>query len=228
MKRTIKRAIIALDLQHVDVPGVVSFTRSIGKGLTGNTNLTAADIAKLPVAIADLLAAATTLESTRTARATAPSKAATRLESEQGSLLMEYLTNTATFIEGLANTKAAGDFTVAAAIITSVGFQLKKPSVRRTKGFTADSPAKTTAHLHVPPAVNNAVRLVQYSADSGKTYSLPIVVHGVDLFITGLKSGIDYLFQTAMSTPPAKKAKQTVTAGSEQLPWGDAVSCVIS
>ena len=26
----------------------------------------------------------------------------------------------------------------------------------------------------------------------------------------------------------AKKAKQTVTAGSEQLPWGDAVSCVIS
>jgi len=228
VKRTTKRAIIALDLLSLDAPGLVSFTRAVGKGLTGNVNLAAADIAKLPVAVTDLLAAATTLENTHTARATAPSKAATKLEGEQGSVLMEYLTNTASFIEGLANTKAAGDVTMAGAIITSVGFQLKKIGVKRTKGFTADSPAKGTAHIHVPPGVGNAVRMVQYSADGGKTYSPPIVIHGVNLTITGLKSAVDYFFQMATSTPPAKKAKQVVASGSEQPAWGDAVSCVIS
>ncbi len=228
MKRTTKRALIALDLIHLDAPGLVSFTRSVGKGLTNNSNLTAADVAKLPVAVADLLTAATTLETTHTARPTAPSKAATKQERDQASTLMEALTNTAAFIEGLANTKANGDLAIAQSIIVSVGFPLKKTGVKRTKGFEADSPAKGAAHLHVPTGASNAVTLVRYSADGGKTWSLPIIVHTIDITITGLTSGVDYLFQMATSTPPAKKAKQTITAGSEALAWSDAISCVIS
>jgi hypothetical protein len=33
---------------------------------------------------------------------------------------------------------------------------------------------------------------MQYSSDGGKTWSLPIVVHGVYLTITGLQSGINW------------------------------------
>ena len=85
---------------------------------------------------------------------------------------------------------------------------------------------KGTSHIHVPRGADNEVRLVQYSSDGGNTWSLPIVVHGVYITITGLQSGTAYLFQTATSIPP-QKGKQMVTAGSEALQWGDAISCMI-
>jgi len=228
VKSTTKRAIISLDLVHLDAPGLVSFTRAIAKGLTGNPNITAANVAKLPVAIADLQTAAQTLETTHVARLTAPSKAATKLEHDQANTLMQQITNTATFIQGLANTTAAGDVNLADSIIASVGFQLKKTGVKRRKVFSATSPAKGTAHVYVPSGKRTAVRLLQYSADGGKTYCPTIVVHGVDVIVTALKSGVDYLFQMAMSAPPAKKAKLTITAGSEAAAWSDPISCVIS
>jgi hypothetical protein len=228
MKRTTKRAVIALDLQHVDVPGLVSFTRGVCKGAANNANLAAADAAKLPVSLADLQTAATTLETTHTTRLTTPSTANTRLERDQATTLMEHLTNVAAFIEGLANTKAAGDVTLAGSIIASFGFQLKKVGIKHLKGFEAESPSKGTVVLHVPPGEGNEVQLVQSSADGGKTWSFPIVVHGVNITFSNLKSGVEYLFHLAKSSPPAKKAKQVVSPGTEEPAWGDSVSCVVS
>jgi hypothetical protein len=168
------------------------------------------------------------LEATHTARPTAPSKTSTKQEHDQATTLMEQLTNTAAYIEGLANTKAAGDLAEAQAIITSVGFLLKKTGVKVAKGFTVTSPAKGTAQVHVPSAEANVVRLVRYSMDGGKTYSPPIVVHGQDITITGLKSGIEGLFQRATNAPPAKKSKATIVAGTEEQAWSNPVPCVIS
>ena len=102
----------------------------------------------------------------------------------------------------------------------------RKEAVRRTKGFEGSSPEKSTARVHVPRGADNEIHLMQYSSDDGKTWSLPIVVHGVYLTITGLQSGTAYLFQTATSIPP-QKGKQMVTAGSEALQWSDAISCMI-
>jgi hypothetical protein len=228
MKRTTKRAVIALDLQHLTVPGLVLFTRAIGKGLTNNTNFTTVDIGKLPFAVADMLTAATTLETTHTGRLTTPSRAATKLEGDQATSLMGQLTDTARFVEGLANTKAAGDLALAQSIIASVGFPLKKAGVKRAKGFEAESTVKGTVDVHVPAGENNEVSLLRFSADGGKTWSATIVVHGVDITLTNLTSGVDYLFEKALSIPPAKRGKQVATAGSEAPAWGDAISCVIS
>jgi hypothetical protein len=227
MKRTTKRVLIALDLAKLDSPGLVSFARSIATGLTGNKNLAAADVAKLPFQASDLQTAATALETTHTSRPTSPSKASTKTEGDQASTLMDELTDVARFIEGIANVKAAGDATLAEAIIVSVGFQTKKAAVRHPKGFEAASLAKGTALVHVPSGDANGVKLLQYSTDGGKTWSLPIIVHGMDITLTGMKSGVDYLFQMATSSPPPKKTKATMVSGSEAQAWSDSVSCMI-
>ena len=228
MKRATKRAQIALDLASMNAPSLVLFTRSVAKGLTNNPNLTAADVAKLPVTVADLLTSASALEATHTVRPTAPSKSSTKQEHDQATTLMEQLTNTAAYIEGLANTKAAGDLAEAQAIITSVGFPLKKTAVKVPKGFEVDSPAKGAAHVHVPAGAASVVRLVRYSMDGGKTYSPPIIVHGQDITITGLKSGLEGLFQRATNAPSGKKSKATIVAGTEEQAWSNPVPCVIS
>ena len=178
--------------------------------------------------VAELQSSADALEETHTGRPTAPSKAVTKLERTQGTTLMEQLTETAGFVEGLANTKAAGDVALAASIITSVGFPLKKNAVKAPKGFKADSPAKGAAHVHLPAGEKGDVRLVRYSIDGQKTYSSPIVVHGYDLTITGIKSGTEIFFESAISTPPPKKSKATFVVGTDGLSWSDAVSCVVT
>jgi hypothetical protein len=228
MKRSTKRAIIALDLASFDAPGLVSFARAIAKGLTNNANFTAADLAKLPMTVADLLTAATSLESTHVGRPTTPSKAATKLERDQAGVVMDGLTNIAAFVEGLANTKASGDVAAAEGIILSVGFQLKKAPVRTAKHFGATSPTKGAALVAGIPGARNAVRLLQYSTDAGKTWSLPIVVHGTKVLISGMKSGSEGLFQYATSSPPVKRATQTLVSGTEAQRWSDSASCVIS
>ena len=228
MKRTISRALIALNLDALNVAGLVTFTRGVAKGITNNVNLTAADIAKLPIAVVDLLAAATSLETIHTNRPTNPSKANTKLERDQSNLLMNHLTDTAAFIEGLANTKAGGDVTLAESIIVSFGFQLKKPGTKPAKVFSADSPAKNTAHVHVPADLSGAVRLVRYSMDGGKTFSGSIVVHGTVVIFNGFKSTVEVAFQMAKSTPPLKRAKLTITVGNEEPVWSDSVTCVIT
>ena len=226
MRRTRQRVTVSMDLASLDTPGLVSFARGVGKGFTDNVNLTDTDIVKMPVSTVDLLASATALETLHTQRLSAPSPASTKLESDRATTLMEQLTNLAAFAEWIANTKAAGNVAVSGAILVSFGFQLKKEAVRHSKGFEGSSPEKGTARLHVPRGADNEVRLVQYSSDGGKTWSLPIVVHGVYISFTGLQSGTAYLFQIATSTPP-QKGKQMVTAGSEALQWGDAISCLI-
>ena len=227
MKRSTKRATIALDLVKLDTPRLVSFVRAISKGLTNNPNLAPADVAKLPVTVAAFEAAATTLESTHTTRATAPSKANTKLERDQSNTLLEHVTNVAAFVEGVANTKG-GDLTTAESIIVSVGFSLKKTGVKHRKGFAVTSPAQGTAEIHFPAEAKGAVRLVQYSGDGGKTWSTALVVHGVKMTITGLKSAVDYFFRYGVSVPPGKKSKAMVAAGSEEPTWSDPVSRVIS
>ena len=227
MKSTTRRAIIALDFEKYDVPGLVAFTRSVVKGATNNPNLPATQAAKLPVALADLGTAATTLETTHTSRPTASSKATTKQLRGQADALMGYLRNTADFIEGLANTQAAGDYTLAQSIITSFGFSLKKTGVKPKKGFEADSPAKGTMVIHVPGGKNGEVKFVRYSADGGKTWSMAIVVHFQDITLTNLTSGVDYVIQMALVPRPPKGTKQVLAAGSETIPWGDSITCVV-
>jgi hypothetical protein len=229
MKAASRRARILLDLARLDVPGLVSFGRVIAKGLTNNSNFTAADIAKLPVAAVDMGTLATTVETTHTSRPTAPSKAATKLERDQASALADAIRNDGAYVEGFANTKAAGDLAQAEAIILSVGYQLSKTPVRAPpKGFDAESPAQATARVTFPPREKGEVVLLQYSGDGGKTWSLPIVVHGRELLITGLTRKVEYLFQMATSQPPPKRTKQTLTAGTEAQVWSDSASCVIT
>ena len=230
MKRTTKRATIALDLASLDAPGLVSFTRTLAKGLdpTTNTNFTAADLAKLPFTAAQILASATTLETTHTSRGTTPSKSSTKVERDQADTLMDQITDVAHSVESFANQKAAGDITVAEAIITSTGFKVKKPRAAKTQvGFDADSPTKGTAQVDLPKGPENAVSVVIYSTDGWKTSSFPIIVHGRVLILTGLKSGNEVGFKHATIPAPPRKGKTTITAGSEEPTWSNVVSCVV-
>jgi hypothetical protein len=226
--RTALLAIIALDLDTMNTPKLVAFTRGICKALTNNANFTAADLAKLPVAVADLGTSATTLETTHTNRPTNPSKANTTLELDQANTLRSQIKGVAAVVQFLANTKANGDLTLAQSIITSAGFKLKKTGAKPAKVFSVTSPAKTVAQLHVPPDPNDEIQLVKYSGDGGKTFSLWIVVHSTSITISALKSGTEYNFYRAISPrPAAKRGKQTLTAGTEDLTWSDFVSCMI-
>jgi hypothetical protein len=227
MRRLTHRALIALHLSHTNVPGIVAFTRGVGKGLTNNSNLTAADLAKAPITVADLLAAATTLESTHTARRTIPSKANTTLELDQATDLLDHLKNLGGFIEGLANTKAAGDVAVAQSIIQSTGFPLRKSGAKPAKGPSAKSPSKGVLDVFVPADDKRGVRLAQYSIDGGKSWSLPLVVHGAGVEISGLKSGIEAMVRLAVNRPPAKRARTRISAGMEDQVWGDFLTCTI-
>jgi hypothetical protein len=226
MRRSTQRAIIALYLTHANCPGIVTFTRGVCKGLTNNTNFTAADMAKAPISVADLLAAANTLESTHTLRLTNPAHANTELERTQATDVMDYLKDLAGFIEGLANTKAAGDVAVARSIILSTGFPLKKDGVKTAKGPDATSPSKGMLDIYVPADPKGGVRLAQYCVD-GKTWSLPIVIHGTGAVISGLKSGIEAQVRLAVNRAPAKRARTTVAAGMEDQAWGDILTCTI-
>jgi hypothetical protein len=228
MKLTIRRAIIALDFESLDAPGLASFSRTIAGGLTNNSNFTATDLAKLPWAVTDIQSSAAKLDTIRTARGTAPSKANTKLERDQANTLMGQIKDIAGTIETIANTKAAGDYNLAAAIIVSVGFKLRKtPAPRAVKGFTIDSTSKSTIDVHFPKAPKGAVRVFIYSLDGGKTWSSIIVIHGQDLIINGLKSGTEVQGKFAIVLPPANRAKVVITAGNEAPAWSDPVTCVV-
>jgi hypothetical protein len=226
MKRATRRALIALHLTHTNCPGIVAFTRGACKGLANNTYFTAADMAKAPITVTDLLASASTLEATHTARLTTPSPASTELERSQATDLMDHLKDMGHFIEGVANTKAAGDLSVARTIILSTGYPLRKDGTKAAKGPSATSPAKGMLDVYVPADPKNGVRMVQYCVD-GKTWSLPIVVHGAGVMISGLKSGIEAQVRLAVNRPPAKRARTAISAGMEDQSWGDILTCTV-
>jgi len=223
MQKNTKRVLIALNLKGVDTPGLVSLQRAIVKGLTGNTNFTAADIAKLPVSTADMLLQATNLENTHTTRKANKSASLTAQEQDYATTVMNTITDTAAFVESFANRKTAGDLDVASQIITSVGFQLKKEYVSHQRTFEVVSAYNGQMHLRTKSVGSRAAYLWQWSEDGGKTWSFPIVTIGSEVIITGLKNGVNYSFRFAVVLPVIQ-GKPTIPANSEQLVWSDMVN----
>ncbi|MBI3501170.1 MAG: hypothetical protein HY063_05190 [Bacteroidetes bacterium] len=229
MKKIIKRVKIALNLQTLDSPGLVSLLRAIVKGFNGppaNPNFTPADIAKLPVTTADMLLQASALENTHTTRETNKSGNLTALELDQSATVQNTLLDTAAFVEGFANKKAAGDTSIAVQIITSVGFGIKKAFVKHQRSFEVVDTDKGLAHLRTVSAGRRAAYLWQWSADGGKTWSFPIATIGAEVIITNLKSAVEHSFRFA-AVVPVILGKPTVAAGSEEPAWSDVITVVI-
>ena len=226
MKNVIKRELVALNLKGFDTPGLVSFRRAIVKGFNGppaNPNFTAADLAKLPVSTADMLLQATALETTHTTRKVNKSAALTAQEHAQATIVFNTITDTAAFVEAFANRKAAGDLAIAVAIITSVGFQLKKEFVAHQRTFEVISAFNGQFHLRAKAVGDRAAYIWQWSEDAGKTWSFPIFTIGSELIITNLKDGVNYSFRYAVVLPVIQ-GKPTIPAGSEQLIWSSPVN----
>ena len=116
-----RSALISLELSEYDAPGLVSFARILATGLSPNPSFTAADLAKLPVSVADLQTCATALETTHNSRPTTPSRASTKLEGDQATTLMEAIKGIAGFVENFANIKGGGDLAKAEAIERGAG-----------------------------------------------------------------------------------------------------------
>lgn len=229
MKKITKRVKIALNLQNIDSPGLVSFTRAVVKGFKGppaNPNFTAADMAKLPVTTANMLLQAGALEATHTTRETNKSGSLTALELDQAATLMNTLQDTAFFVEGFANNKAAGDTAIALQIIAGVGFSIKKAFVQHQRSFEVVSTAKGLANLRTVSAGKRAAYLWAWSADEGKTWSFPMVTIGSEVIISNLKSAVNYSFRYA-AVVPVIDGKPSIAAGSEQPAWSNIITAVI-
>jgi len=225
MKKSIKRVIIALNLHLLDTPGLVSFLRAIIKALTGNTYFLPADIAKLPVTIADMGTQATNLESTHTSRKTNKSATLTSTEQDQVTLVMNTIGDTADFVEGLGNKKAAGDLSLAVQIITSAGFQVKKEFVVHQRTFEIVDVAKKQVHIRTKAAGARASYIWQGSANPSDpgSWSFPIVTIEAEVIITSLTSGTNYGFRVATILPTRKP---TIALGS-QPDWSDVIMVIV-
>jgi hypothetical protein len=224
MRKVIKRVLIALNLHVMDTPGLVSLLRAIIKGFTSNPNFTTADLAKMPMVVADMVNQANNLESTHTSRKTNKSPSLTSLELDQATTVMNTLTDTAHFVQDFANRKAAGDLAIAVQIITSVGFQVKKEFVKHQRTFKVVSTEKGQVHLRTKAEGARVAYLFQVSDDGGKTWSFPIVTLEAEVIITNLKSLAEYSFRYGYVKPARKP---TVAAGSEQPVWSDLIHAVV-
>ncbi|MFH1004200.1 MAG: fibronectin type III domain-containing protein, partial [Bacteroidota bacterium] len=227
MKKIIKRVLIALNLRNLDSPDLVSLLRAIAKGLTGNPNFLPADLAKMPVSIADMLSQATALETTHITREMNKSGALTALELNQSATVQNTLLDTARFVEGLANKKAAGDSAIAMMIIDSVGFKIKKAFTPHQRSFEVVKMSEKQVHLRTVSAGVRTAYLWQWSDDDAKTWSFPIVTIGAEVIITNLKSGTNYSFRFA-AIVPIIHGKPTVEIGSEQPLWSDVITTIVS
>jgi hypothetical protein len=229
MKRAAPRAEVALDFHLLTVPELISVTRGLANNIPTNPNLAAADIAKLPFAPATLLASALALENTHTARPAAPSKVNTALELTEGTTVMDQFTADAQYLEALANTRSGGSYVAAESFLVSFGLSLKKQRAGVPRGFKVKSVTKGTATGQVPAAPKDTASFVRCSIDGGKTYGLQVHLTGGGFLYEGLPSGVECMFQYAVSAAPAKRAKAAVIWGSEAalLQWSAAIGCMV-
>jgi hypothetical protein len=194
-----------------------------------HTYITPAATAKLPFTGAQMTAAGTTIDGAHSARVAAQSKATTAAEHAACDAGLEIVVDHAAWVEGFANTTAAGNFDLAVQIVLSFAFQPKKePAPKVQAGFEASSPVKGELDVHVPTGPRDAVRLVRVSVDGGKTYGASLIVHGKILTVFGLVSATTVFVQQTTSVPPPKRAKVRIAAGTDGLVWSDPISCVIS
>ena len=226
MKKSTKRVQITLNLKKFNTSELILFLRAVAKGLPGNLNFTSEDMAKLPIAIADMNKQATNLENTHTSRQANQSESLTALEHDQATIVMNTIKDTAAFVEGIANKKATGDAAIAVLIITSVGFQVKKEFTHHQRTFEAVSTDTGQVHLRTKAIGNRTAYFWQYSDDGGKSWAFPIITIGSEVIIIGLKSKTDYNFRFA-TTLPVIEGKPIVTAGSQQLVWSDIITVLI-
>lgn len=228
MKRTVKKVLIALNLQDLDSPGLVSLLRGIVTGFTGNAYFTTSDLAKLPVSLADMGTQATDLDGTHTLRLTNKSKTLTATEHDQATTVMDTLTATKGFVETFANKQAAGDMALAVEIITSVGFDVKAEFIIHQRKFEVVGSIKTKAHLRIQAPAKRFSVLWQWTATPlAPVWSFPIVGSEVEVIISTLRSGGNYGFRYGIVLPVGRGNKRTVAAGSEQPVWSDLITAVI-
>jgi hypothetical protein len=227
MKKSIKRVIIALNLKSLDSPGLLSFLRAIIKALTGNSYFLPADIAKLPVTLADMGTQATNLENTHTSRKTNKSTTLTSLEQEQATLVMNTINDTAYFVEGLANKKGAGDLPLAVQIITSAGFQVKKEFVTHQRSFEVVQTGKGSAFIRTKAVCRGAIyhwRWTTTPDDAGSWKIVPPTVES-NVTINGLPHAATVYFSCAITLPQGRKP--VVDSATYVPDWCDPISAII-
>ncbi|MFH0895974.1 MAG: hypothetical protein V2A54_16190 [Bacteroidota bacterium] len=227
MKKAIKRVVIALNLQQLTSTELVSFLRAIVKAFNGNTYFTAAELAKLPVSLVDMATQATNLENTHTSRKTNRSATLTSLEQEQATLIMNTISDTAYFVEGLANKKAVGDLPLAVQIVTSAGFQVKKEFIPHQRSFEVVKVGDGTAQIRTKAVFPRPIyhwRWTTTPADENSWKIIPPTLSS-NIIITGLPRLTTVYFSYALTMPQGRKP---ILEPDVYMPeWNDPISAHI-
>jgi hypothetical protein len=224
---TVRRALASHAFRDLDAPHLAANMLAVVATIPGNTNVTPADVAKLPYTEAQITAGAGAITTAHTARLNTPSPLNTKAEQTACNTGMEIMLQTAGWAEGVAN--RGGNYELAVPILLSLGFQPRKEQgPRADPGFVLSSPLKTELDIHVPTSDAGTTRVARVSTDGGKTYSGSLIIHGKVLNIFGFVSGTNVFVQHAVSTPPPKRANVRLALGSDGLSWSDAATCVIS
>jgi hypothetical protein len=227
MKKSIKRVVIALNLHLLDSPDLVSFLRAIIKAFNGNTYFTPADLAKLPVTLADMGTQATNLESTHTSRKTNKSATLTSTEQDQATLVMNTISDTTDFVEGLANKKAAGDLPLAVQIITSVGLQVKKEFVVHQRSFEVVDTGKGSAHIRTKANKKGTIYFWRWTATPDNASSWKIIAPTIECSVTisSLPHATTVYFAYAETLP---YGRNPILDSENFVPdWSDPISALI-
>ncbi|MFH0896025.1 MAG: hypothetical protein V2A54_16450 [Bacteroidota bacterium] len=227
MKKSIKRVVIALNLHQLTSTELVSFLRAIIKAFNGNTYFTVAELAKLPVSLVDMGTQATNLENTHTSRKTNRSATLTSLEQEQATLIMNTISDTAYFVEGVANKKANGDLPLAVQIVTSAGFQVKKEFTPHQRSFEVIKIAEGMAQIRTKAVKTGVIYHWRWTTTPTDENSCKIIPPTIvsNITITGLPHATTVYFATAVTMPQGRKP---VADSETYVPeWIDFISAII-
>jgi hypothetical protein len=145
--KNLQKIKIARTYKKQDTAGLCKTSNGIK--LTGD-----ADATTPPVTDTVLKQKATALLATNSLRQTDRSQATTDLEIQQKNDLIRQLDKDASYVEGVANDVAVakGDVAAGEAVVTRIGFQLKKRGVAKPRDFEQVKSDPGTIHLHVKKA----------------------------------------------------------------------------
>ncbi|MFH0894382.1 MAG: hypothetical protein V2A54_08090 [Bacteroidota bacterium] len=228
MKKSIQRVIIALNLRKINSPELVSFIRAIAKALNGNVYFTAADITKLPVSVAEMDTQAADLEATHISRKTNRSTTLTSLEQEQATLIMNTISDTAAFVEGIANKKAMGDLPLAIQIITSAGFQVKREFVLHQRSFEVVKTGKGSAHIRTKAQKQGVIYHWRWTTtpEDEKSWIEIFPTIEANIYITSLPCSTTVYFSCAITFPKGRTPHYDSKAAYFPS-WSDPISATI-
>jgi hypothetical protein len=199
MKSTTPIARVAFGFEEMDAAGLCTEADGTIAGLTGNTYITTPpQVALGPVTTAGTVAfqAAAVRAALAQQAAGNKSESLTKQVGLAASLLMQYLKSNGYWVQGQANSLAAGNLDLAKKIILSTGYKLEKEHDLHPRTFEVVATGPGWAHYHTGKTVKGTEgQLWRYALTTAKNVPPPAgalitrFTHVTDIIISDLPSG---------------------------------------